>query len=67
MFLARDFFGDSIAELRAWLDANPKPSAKIEREHAGSCVVLRPCSNRAMPWPEKVRSALQAGKLRPVR
>ena len=64
MFVARDFFGDSIAELKAWLDANPKPNATITREERGSCTVLRPHSDRAMSWPEKVRLVLQAGKLR---
>ena len=60
MFLARDFFGDSIAELKAWLDAHPKPNANITREERGSCTVLRPCSDRVVSWPEKVRPCLWA-------
>ena len=62
---ALQIFGDSIAELRAWLDARPMPTATIAREERGSCTVLRPVADRTMPWPEKVRAGLRERRARP--
>jgi hypothetical protein len=64
MVPAREFFGDSIAVLKAWLDAHPKPTATIKREQRGFCTVPRLDADRAMPWPEKARAALHKPCLR---
>jgi hypothetical protein len=68
MILAKDYFpDDAMAELWEALGVSPKRTATIKRDMAGSCVVLRPASDRRMSWPEQVRSALQESRRRRAR
>jgi hypothetical protein len=65
MLPARDFFPNhAMVELWKALGVPPaapkRHSATIKREMAGSCIVLRPVSDRQQSWPEAVHSALQA-------